>query len=52
MYFLIFQPKDLPHLCLNFNQSQPINAYKRYAYIKKSASAFHFYVYFAVVVFC
>ena len=36
MYFLIFQPKDvLIKLCLNFNKSQPIYAYKHYAYKKE-----------------
>ena len=39
-YFLIFQPKDMFNLCLNLNVSQPIYAYKRYAYKNKSAVAF------------
>ena len=33
MYFLIFQPEDMLKLCLNFNESQPVYAYKRYAHI-------------------
>ena len=35
MYFLIFHPKDMLNLCLNFNESRPIYAYKRCAYKKK-----------------
>ena len=35
MYFLIFQPKDVLKLCLSFNETQPIYAYKHYTYEKK-----------------
>ena len=38
MHF-IFQPKDMVNLCLNLNESQPIYAYKCYAY-KKSVLTF------------
>ena len=34
MYFT-FQPEAVLELCLDFNESQPIYAYKRYACIKK-----------------
>ena len=34
MHF-IFQPKDMVNLCLNLNESQPIYAYKCYAYKKR-----------------
>ena len=34
-YFLIFKPKDMLNLCLNLNESQPIYAYKCYAYKKE-----------------
>ena len=37
MYFLIFQPEHKLNLCLNLYESQPIYAYKLYAY-KKSVS--------------
>lgn len=37
MYCLIFQPEDMIKLCLHFNESWPIYAYKRYAYKIKSA---------------
>ena len=40
MYFLIFQPDDMLNLCLNFNESQPICAYKRYPYKKSVCSPF------------
>ena len=33
--FLIFQPKNKLNLCLNFNEYQPIYAYKPYAYQKE-----------------
>ena len=32
MYFLLFHREDMLNLCLHFNESQPIYAYKRYAY--------------------
>ena len=35
MYFLIFHPEDMLKLYLDFNESQPIYTYKRYAHIKK-----------------
>ena len=35
MCFLNFQPKDMLKLCLDFNESQPISAYKRYSYKKR-----------------
>ena len=35
MYFLIFEPGYMLKLCLNSNESQPIYAYKRYAYKKE-----------------
>ena len=35
MYFLNFQPKDMPNLCLNFNESQSTYGYKRYGYRKR-----------------
>ena len=34
MYFLIFQSEDIVKLCLTFDESQLIYAYKRYAYKK------------------
>ena len=44
--FLIFQPKCMLNLCLNFSESQPIYAYKSYAYKKRLlaflANANHF----------
>ena len=30
-YFLIFQLENMFNLCLNFNESRPIHAYKRYS---------------------
>ena len=30
-----FKPKDVLKLCLDFNESKPIHAYKCYAYIYK-----------------
>ena len=33
--FFIFQPEDILKLCLNFDESQPIYAYQRYAYKKR-----------------
>ena len=42
MYFLIFHPEDMLKLYLDFNESQPIYTYKRYAHIKKKiAQALH-----------
>ena len=38
MYFLIFQTKDMLKLGLNFNESQPVYAYKRYGYKKDCIS--------------
>ena len=40
MYFIIFQPKDMLKICLNFNEFQPIYVYKRYAYKKECMAAF------------
>ena len=37
-YFLIFYPEDVLDLWLNFNEYQPMYAYKLYAYVKKSVS--------------
>ena len=34
-YFPIFQPEDIHKIYLNFNESLPIYAYKRYAYKKR-----------------
>lgn len=34
-YFLIFQPEDMLNLCLDFHESQPTYAHKRYAYTKE-----------------
>ena len=34
--FCYFQPKDMYNLCLNFNESQPVYAYKRYDYKKRT----------------
>ena len=36
MYFLIFQPEDMLKLCFDFNGSQPIHVFKRYAYEKRA----------------
>ena len=33
--FLDFLPKVMFKLCLSFNESQPVYAYKRYAYKKR-----------------
>ena len=38
MYFLIFYPEDMLKLCLNFNESQPLYAYKQYAYKEECSS--------------
>lgn len=38
MYFLDYQSEDMLKLGLNFNKTWPTYAYKRYPYIKKSAS--------------
>ena len=35
MNFLTFQPEYVLNLCLNFNKSQPIYAYKDYACKKR-----------------
>lgn len=35
MHFLILQHKEMLNLCFNFNQFQPIYAYKRYSYKKR-----------------
>ena len=35
MYFLTFQPDYVPKLCINFNKSQPMYAYKDYACKKR-----------------
>ena len=35
VFFLIFRPKDMLKLCLNFSESKTIYAYKRYAYKKR-----------------
>ena len=39
MYFVILQPEDMSKLCLNFNESQLICAYKRYSYKKECVSS-------------
>lgn len=38
MYFLDYQSENMLKLGLNFNKTWPTYAYKRYPYIKKSAS--------------
>ena len=38
MHFLIFQREGMLKLCLNFDKTQSVICYKRYAYIKKSVS--------------
>ena len=37
MYFLTSQSEDMLNLCLNFNESQPVYAFKRYAYYEKES---------------
>ena len=43
MYFFIFQLEDMLKLCLNFSESQSIDAYKRYAYQKTNVFVAKFF---------
>ena len=40
MCFPIFQPEDMPNLCLSSNESQVLHAFKRYDYKKQYNQSF------------